>query len=162
MFCHIKEYLLQEDYGDQQDCTLTSITTVIHNLNGENRKPQEIYNIVEDNAYKYFYNGKIGTFPLFIKAIFDKSLKKLGYTNYKTKVKCIKGLGFNFNTIINLLLDNKKIILSMFNGKYLNHTVTIIGFTENRKLIISDNWTAGPVIIDYDEIGIISQINYIF
>lgn len=63
------ENLLQKDYGDDLDCTLTSITECIMYYS-KNLTDAKIYPVVEKIAKKYFYNGKqFGTIPVFIKNI---------------------------------------------------------------------------------------------
>ena len=82
--------LLQKDYGGLGDCTLTSMTaSILWELPGTNI--QEIYDEVERNAKKFLYNEKKGTFPLFIKAIYNRSRKFFGLSD-NTKAKYIKGL----------------------------------------------------------------------
>ena len=63
------ESLLQKNYGEDLDCTLTSITEcTMYYSNG--LIDTEVYPIVEQFAKKCFYNGKqYGTIPVFIKNI---------------------------------------------------------------------------------------------
>ena len=52
--------LLQSDYGEANDCTLTSITTVIHSWL-PSLDVNMIYNQVENIAKQYGYSGVKGT-----------------------------------------------------------------------------------------------------
>ena len=107
--------LLQNDYGDDFDCSITSITTCILKY-APFLKDTDVYNVVaEYGKSKSFYNGKLyGTIAFSIKNIFDQSLKKLKI-NLKTKSAYIKGVGFNLNSIKTILNNQKPIILTMHN-----------------------------------------------
>ena len=160
----IKCFLLQKNYGLPYDCTLTSITTLIHNLPRSNYIPNYVYGIVEKQAKKYFYDGnKFGTLPVFIKNIINASLKALGRTE-KSAVGYLKGVGFNFNTIKKLIDDDKIVILSIATEKqhkYNNHTVTVIGYDDNQNLILADNWTKTAQLFNYNRLNTMSCINYL-
>ena len=93
--------LLQNDYGGDCDCTLTSITACINYHRKGQDTPEQIYNEVEKIAKKYFYRGNIGTMAFFIQKIYDESLKKFPCAKKKTYQGFFKGVAFNFNTINN-------------------------------------------------------------
>ena len=163
--------LLQNDYGDDSDCSITSITTCILKY-APFLKDTDVYNIVaEYGKSKSFYNGKLyGTIAFSIKNIFDQSLKKLKI-NLKTKSAYIKGVGFNLNSIKTILNNQKPIILTMHNdGRdyYKMHSITIIGYDiyslNNKKtipfLLVYDNWTKTSNYIDYTRLSSLSCINY--
>ena len=167
--------LLQSDYGEDNDCSITSITTcVYYHSYGIDNDFEEIENLcryiynnlatlAENN---YFYNGKTyGTIPFFIKGIynwgllvFNNSLKRY----CKTKSAYLKGIGFNYQKICDIIDDGKPIILSVNKcGKYKNHSVTVVGYmTTSKQLIVYDNWTKAQQCIKYDDISLISCINY--
>lgn len=157
--------LLQNNYGGENDCTLTSITTIIKYFKS-NLYVNEIYNIVEQIAKKYFYDEKNGTFPLWINSILQKSLNTF---NIKQKAHSayLKNICYNFNKIKNIINTNMPILLNMNNdGRdfYKNHTVLIIGYYEinNVKMLaIYDNWYNQISYIDYNKLSIISSINYL-
>lgn len=162
--------LLQNDYGEDNDCTLTSITTIISWLQPD-LNINEIYNRVELIAKKYFYNGsKFGTIPIFIKPIFNEVLN---YYNIDktTSVRYLKKIGFDFEFIQKQIDNNKPIILSLCSdgrGYYENHSITIIGYTriqtENRNiakmLLVYDNWYKDIAYVDYNKLSLISGINF--
>jgi uncharacterized protein YvpB len=154
--------LLQMDYGESLDCTLTSITTVISFLK-PNREPKEIYDIVEKHAKKYFYNGeKYGTIPIFINSIYNASLKEVK-SAASANTKYIKGLAYNLSTIQKSIDKYKPVILNIWRdseGIYNNHTVVVIGY-ENDDLLIYDNWGKSVKRLKYSRIGRISSISVI-
>lgn len=98
--------LKQADYGEELDCSLTSITACILYYMRKKKPnyfitPRNIYNYVERIAKNYWYNGTtFGVFSGFIKYIYDKSLGYFFNTKMNVTARVIKGLGYNFNTII--------------------------------------------------------------
>lgn len=154
-------FLNQNKYGEDYDCTITSITSICYTL-FRHPTEKEIYDIVESIGKKYGYRGNRGTNSFMIKPIFDKSLEALSNKKYSTKVGYLKGIGYNFNTIKTLIDKNIPIILSFWKcEKYSNHTITIIGYNDETKdLIIADNWSVRPQKINYNNISFISSINY--
>lgn len=157
--------LLQNNYGEENDCTITSITAIIKYFK-PNLQPIEIYNVVEQIAKKYFYSGEKGTFPLWINNILQKSLNTFNITQ-KAHSAYLKNICYNFNKIKNIINTNMPILLNMNNdGRdfYKNHTVLIIGYYEinNVKMLaIYDNWYNQISYIDYNKLSIISSINYL-
>lgn len=155
--------LLQNNYGLDQDCTLTSITALAQYKNQfPDYKTEDIYSCVEQVALKYGYDGnKRGTNPLVIRNIINKIFLT------KSKIKIFKNLGYNFETIVEQINKNNPIVLSLYksgNGSYDNHTVSILGYVEYegaKMLIIADNWYKDYSYIDYDKLSFISQINYL-
>ena len=156
--------LLQNDYGDPLDCTLTSITaSTMYVLNREDDKL--IYSVVERTARQYGYSGvKYGTFAVTIKPIWERVLKELNTSHKKVALRAFKGIGYTFETIKKELDLNNPVLLSFSvikNTKYKNHTVTIIGYEDDYRLIIYDNWNKKPVSINYSDISFNSSIDYI-
>ena len=164
--------LVQKDYGLALDCTLTSITTIIYYLVKEKEITHEIYEVVEKIAKKYFYNGeKLGTIPIFIKKIFDESLRKfLPNKRINSKQFIFKQIGYNWNKLCKEIDNNNPVILSIWNdgrNYYKNHTVTVIGYrifkVNNKKiktLIIYDNWSKAKSYLDFKKLYGISSVNY--
>ena len=161
--------LLQKDYGEDNDCTLTSLTAIMMFLTRQT-KANNIYSIVEKVAKQYGYTGSTGTNPLFIKKIFDNVLKSLSVKK-STKARYLKCGGYNFALIKQLINVKTPIILSMStDGRnyYENHSVLIVGYKEytlsdnkiKRFLIVQDNWNKDKSFIDYDKLSVISSINY--
>lgn len=160
--------LLQNDYGGVNDCTLTALTTVISGLTNQN--PKAVYDVVEKYAKQYGFKCN-GTNPLFIKSIFDKSLKEFGI-NKKTKQGYLKSLGYGFTEIKKLIDNDIPIILSVYNdGRdyYVSHTIVIIGYltyrvNDNKSLepflLVYDNWKPKIGVIDYKTLSLISSINF--
>ena len=172
---HLKKYkkvigsyqpLLQKDYGLSNDCSLTALTTIISGL--LNKEPQEVYNVVEKYAKQYGFKGN-GTLPVFIKYIFDKTLKEFG-VNKKTKSGYLKVLGYDFDKICSLIDDNTPMILSINkDGRnyYNNHSITVIGYlvyqvdnVSEPMLLVYDNWNKQACVVDYKALSMISSINY--
>lgn len=164
--------LLQKDYGDDNDCTITSLTTCLWHKK-LTMDPQEIYNIVEAHGEKHhFYNGKLyGTIPFFIKCIYDKCLQTLGI-NGKSKSAYFKGIGYNFEKIKTILKTQTPIVLSIpTDGRsyYENHSITIVGYVTyliNDKesadfLLVYDNWSKVTSYVDFKKISTFSCINYL-
>lgn len=162
--------LLQNNYGEAGDCTLTSITTCVNYYKEGQSTIQEIYDYVEKVAKKWGYNGNIGTFPLFIQRIYNEVLKKFPCTKKRTAQRYFKNVGFNFNAIKNIINKSTPIVLSINNdgrNYYKNHSITIVGykvFKVNKRtvnmLVVYDNWYASESYVDWDALPIIASINY--
>ena len=154
---------LQKSFGNN-NCTLTSIMTVLYNLLNKQYKAKVIYDIIEKNGIKYGYNSDSwGSIPIFTNIVINKSYQDITNKSIKSKVKYFKGIGYNFNTIKEQIDNNNPIILSVNKaGKYTNHTVVIIGYNEEtNELLIHDNWRILIQKIKYSDISFISSINYI-
>ena len=165
--------LLQKDYGEANDCTLTSLTAIGVFLKKNQKTANEIYKVVEHFAKHYGYTGTAGTNPFVIKRIFDSVLTVLSIRK-DTKVRYLKNIGYNFSLIKKTLVAGTPLILSMHSdGRqyYQNHSVLIIGYKEyklsnintqkiKRFLMVQDNWTKEVSFIDYDKLSIISSINF--
>lgn len=154
---------LQKSFGNN-NCTLTSIMTVLYNLFDRKCKAKIIYDVVERNATRYGYNSESwGSIPLFTNLVINKSYQDITNKTIKSKVKYFKGVGYNFNSIKEQIDNNNPIILSVYKaGKYDTHTVIIIGYNEEtNELLIHDNWKILIQKIKYDDISFISSINYL-
>ena len=163
--------LLQRDYGEENDCTLTSITTCVNYYTKGSHQVTAIYDKVEKVAKKFFYKGNVGTFPLFIQQIYNEVLKVFPCSKTKTAQGYLKGVGFNFNTIKNVINKSTPMILSINDdGRkyYKNHSITIIGYKtykidnkhEAKILVLYDNWHKSESLLDYDILSVIASINY--
>ena len=157
--------LLQVDYGDANDCTLVSITTVIH-FWFPSIDVSAIYNQVETIAKEYGYSMN-GTPSNTIKTIYQESLNAFKIP-YRARSKYLKGVGFTWNFIKeNFDRSNIPIILNIWkDGRnyYHNHTVLIIGYVEskNKKMLaVYDNWFKDISYIDYNKLNTICSIQYI-
>ena len=162
---------LQNNYGKEGDCTLTSVLTLTKFYN-KSLDTNEVYNYIENIAEKkYFYNGdSFGTIPFFNRAIINETCAHFGIKrDFKTGY--LKGVGFNLNSIIQLINDNTPIMISMFkDGRkyYDSHTITIVGYVvyedENHKqqvmLQVYDNWHSSYSFLDYNLVCNISMICY--
>ncbi len=127
---------LQSNYGEEGDCTLVSILTIVKFYNPK-LDPNEIYDYIEKIAKKYLYNSKIGTFSLFNKSIIKEVFQHFNI-NKKITSKYLKDIGFNKQIIIEELNKNTPIIISITNdgrNYYKNHSVVINGYSlyENEK-----------------------------
>lgn len=157
--------LLQNDYGERNDCTLTSILTVADFF----KKPISLsdeYKKIEKIATKFFYNGNFGTLPFFI-----RSIMKRVCPDKKAKSAYIKNIGFNQYDIAYQLDENNPVILSVFNdGRnfYKNHSITIVGYKSYlvscgnavHLFMVYDNWSKTISYVDYNALSAISSINY--
>lgn len=173
--------LLQKDYGEDMDCSLTSITECVmyHHMIAQEKelKPEEVYSVVESIAKNYFYNGKsYGTIPVFIKNIYDKTLKHFNLENIKTKQKYFKNIGYSLSKIKESLENHHPVIINIYrDGRdyYNDHSVTIVGIekfeltniTNGHKkevvmLIVQDHWTKDISYVDFEFISCISAVNY--
>ncbi len=161
--------LLQRNYGQDQDCTLTSMTALLLYYTKKN-SVQDIYNEIERIATKLGYKGNIGTNPLVIRCLMQSVLKR-----YQIKKTCysayLKSIGYTIDLIKKLINKDVPIILNLSNdGRkyYQNHSVLIIGYKEivlsNKKtmffLKVKDNWSKETSYIDYSKLSMISSINY--
>lgn len=161
--------LLQRNYGQEQDCTLTSLTALILHYT-KTSGVQDIYNEVERIATKLGYKGNIGTNPLVIRCLMQSLLKR-----YQIKKICysgyLKSIGFTIDLIKKLINKDVPIILNLSNdGRkyYQNHSVLVIGYKEIALtkgktmffLKVKDNWNKETSYIDYSKLSMISSINY--
>nr|DAT44793.1 MAG TPA: Staphopain peptidase C47 [Caudoviricetes sp.] len=150
--------LLQDDYGGEQDCTLTSMACIFG---------AEHYEEIEQIAKRYGYsaNGS-GTNPLTIRDIMRDVMKRLGVGG---KARCAYGkrIGWTLERVKKILEGGAPVILNLWSdgrGYYRNHSVTISGVMEyeNAKfLLVLDNWNKTVSMIDYGKLSIISSINWI-
>ena len=150
---------LQQKYGGEGDCTLTSILTIVKYYKPELNE-NEIYDYIEKIAKKYLYREQWGTFAIFNKIII-KEVFEYFKINKKVTIKYFKEIGFNKDTIINELKQKHPIILSLTNdgrNYYRNHTITIIGYriykndNNKQKILfkIYDNWYYDFAFLDYE------------
>lgn len=149
--------LLQKNYGEDYDCTLTSLAAIF----GEKH-----YDLIEAHAKKHGYVGKnCGTNPFKVKAIMQGVMDSLGIEG-KCYSRYGKGVGFNWYTISNLLKRKHHIVLNIYqDGRsyYKNHSVLIVGFArygEHKLLAVYDNWNKGISYVDYDKMSMIASINW--
>lgn len=158
--------LAQNDYGEANDCTLTSITAVIKWL-----KPSvdinTIYNTVESIAKKYGYEGKkFGTPNLTIKRIYNLSLMAFKL-NKKAHSRYLKNIGYGWSWIKKEIDEYQPVLLNLWaDGRdfYKNHSILIVGYLEiadKRLLAVYDNWYKSVSYVDYDKLSIISSIDYL-
>lgn len=150
--------LLQDDYGERLDCTLTCMACIW----GE-----ENYAEIESIAKRYGYNGeKRGTNPLVVQRIMQVFMKahKLPGRPCSAYGKCI---GWNYATIKRLIDGGTPVILNLWtDGRnyYKDHSVTIVGYEtyENGQfLLVYDNWSRGVSMIDYKKLSVVSSINFV-
>lgn len=149
--------LLQEDYGEDYDCTLTCLAFLFGSEN---------YTLIERIAKRYGYSGTVsGTNPLTVKSVMKKVMQELQIKG-TPKSAYIKNVGFKWNTLKELLNSNHYVILNLStDGRdyYKNHSVTIIGYGEYKGanlLLVYDNWHTTVSYIDYDKMCSICSINY--
>ena len=160
--------LLQEDYGGSKDCTLTSITAIIFHLLDERVEVQDIYDVVEEKAKKYRYSGDKGTSPMFISRIMNESFEHFKIS-YKAKSAYLKNLlKFNYDFIKKEIQAGRPVVLNIFSdgrGCYTNHSVTIVGYaitiSDEKYLVVYDNWYKSTAYVDYSKLCNISSINYL-
>lgn len=152
----------QDNYGEDNDCTLTSLTAVIDFYLAHTKQVPEIYTTVENTARKYGYTGIKGTDPWFIRRLFNELLRKFYFTNNKTSVRYFKNMGFTYETICDQIDKCNPVIMNVWNaGKYHNHTITVIGYDRtNKTLTVADNWGVRPQVLRWSDIGFICSINY--
>ena len=161
-------FLLQAHYGEANDCTLTSMTAIIHYLTKGKNKTTDIYDYVEKIATKYFYKGTRGTPFITIRKIFHNCLNK--YKLPKAYVKYGKDIGYQFKHIQSEINKGNPLILSMVDdGRdyYENHSITIVGYETwkvgsktIRMLAVADNWNKSVSYVDYEKLSAVSSIHY--
>lgn len=165
--------VLQSDYGELNDCAITSISSVIDFYNNHKSNFLDIYNSVIKNKYPTFsYNNFYGTIPIFISSIL-KNLASVYNIKKNANSKYLKEIGYAFETIKEIIDKNEPIILSVSsanNGYYKYHAMVIRGYivyqSKNTKekvrlLIVNDNWDLEKRYVDYDTIGKLSAISYL-
>ena len=161
---------LQENYGKDSDCTLTSILTMVKYLRKE-LDTHEIYNQIEKTAKKYLYNGATyGTIPFSHRTIAQKVFNHFNI-NHQFKTKYLKNVGFDLWDILKEIDAGNMVMLSMQNdGRdyYRSHTVTVIGYVEFCDelghliylLQVYDNWNSSYSFLDFETISTLSEIVY--
>lgn len=149
--------LLQKNYGEDYDCTLTSLAAIFGD---------EHYDLIEAHAKKHGYVGKTtGTNPLKVKAIMQGVVKDIGIDGV-CRSRYGKGFGFSWYTIGELLKRGHHVVLNIYQdgrGYYKNHSVLIVGiarYGSHRLLAVHDNWNEGVSYVDYDKMCLISSINW--
>ena len=150
--------LLQDDYGEAYDCTITSMACMF----GEAH-----YNEIENIARRYGYDGASkGTNPVRIRKIMRDAARALGISGTPRSAYG-KTIGWNYKTIQHLITNGIPVILNLWDdgrSYYHDHSVLIIGFEEyahGRFLLIFDNWSFGVSLIDYNKLCVISSINWL-
>ena len=166
--------LVQRDYGEENDCSLVSITTIIDYYTNHKYEIEEIYDKVVDIAKRYGYNGETyGTISLTIKKILQRAYAEFKI-NKPAKEKLFKNLGYSYDFIKKRIDMGAPMILSMWDdgrNYYRNHSVTIIGYRtfllskgndilKLPTLMVYDNWYKSTGYIDFTQLGVISSINY--
>lgn len=159
--------LLQGDYGEDNDCTLTAITEVIHYLTRMKFTATTVYNIVVSIARKYCYRPSTGTFSLFVTSIMKKAYNNVNLSYNKMHGAYLKNVGFSFDKIKNILRKDTPMVLNLCranDGYYHNHSVAIVGYAvynnRYRFLVIHDNWEPEYRYIDYDEMNMFCSVNW--
>lgn len=161
--------LLQENYGGANDCTLTSITTIL-SYYLPNKPVEEIYNVVEKHGLKLFYTGEKGTNPIVMRTIMNLAAKDLGLKK-SAVVRYGKNISYNYAGIKKHIDEGRPVMLSVYKdgrGFYDDHSTTIIGYGEYkidkqrkaRMLKIYDNWYDEVTYVDYDLIHMFSSLHY--
>lgn len=150
--------LLQDDYGEDNDCTITSLSCIFGEMH---------YSDIERIARKYGYDGqKSGTNPLMIKRITSEFMREKQMSG-TARSAYGKSIGWSYRTAKRLIDNGVPVLLNLFDdgrGYYHNHTVTIIGYEQYQRgvfLLIYDNWHHGVTMIDYKKLCMISSINWV-
>ena len=161
--------LLQNDFGGDNDCALTSMTAIIHNLTGLKHQTSSIYSDVEKNARKYLFTNAFGLYAPAINSVLNKTLSK--YCSKQSKTANKKNVGYNFNTIVSQINKNNPMILNIVNdgrGFYKKHSVVVVGYAEysakgkkRQFLKVYDNWSREIGYVDYAKLSSSSSLNYI-
>lgn len=160
--------LVQDDYGDDNDCTLTAITTILTHYC--NKTPEEIYAVVVKFGRKLGYNAKAGTNPLVMRTLMNLAAKELGVKK-TAAVRYGKNVSYNFAGIKKHIDANRPMMLSIFkDGRnfYNDHSITVIGYGEYqidnkrkaRMIKVYDNWYREVAYVDYDLLCVFSSIHY--
>lgn len=161
---------LQDNYGEDSDCTLTSILTLAKYYNKE-LDEHEVYNYAEKIAKKYLYSGATyGTIPFSHRAIAQKVFKHFNIP-HNFQVKYLKNVGFDIWDIFKQLDAGHPVILSLQNdGRdyYRGHTITVVGYIEFCDeyghliylLMVYDNWFSTFALFDYETMSSLSCIVY--
>lgn len=85
---------LQENYGQDSDCALTSIMTLVKHYR-KDLDTHEVYNYIEKIAKKYLYSGATyGTIPFSHRSIAQKVFNHFNI-NHKFQAKHLKNIGFD-------------------------------------------------------------------
>ena len=157
--------LLQNDYGELSDCTITSITAVIKFYRPD-LNVFDIYDQVESIAKCYGYSGDHGTYSLTIRFIYNKALKKFGIDK-RASSRYLKDFSFDYFFIQQEINGDRPVLLNLWkDGRdfYKNHTVLIVGYLMIGNipyLMVQDNWTKTVSYIDYKKLATICSIQFL-
>lgn len=152
--------LLQDDFGEGLDCTITSMADIFG---------PEYYGLIESFARRYGYNGnRWGTFAITIRKIMQSVMNYIGgeYRFKKSKSAYLKNVGFKWDTCKNLSDRKIPYILSLLNdgrNYYMNHSIVVIGYAEyenGRFLVVYDNWFPTSCLVDFNKMSVFSSINW--
>ena len=163
--------LLQDDYGVNNCCSITSITAALMNTGitgNESPIAKETFDRVHKNA-KHFFFGKRGTNPFMIKPIFDRTLKQYGARAH-TGFGFMKGLGVRFSDIEKKINAGTPLVFSLLwdgLGFYSDHTMLIVGYAvysdkgkNHRFLLLHDNWAKTVSYLDFDRLPPVCSVNW--
>lgn len=160
----------QQDYGDEYDCSITSIASCIKYIL-PNEVFEDVYRSVEVIASRYGYNGKTTGTPFYrIKKIYQECSSLYNLKDIRRE-RWIKGLGVNMWSIAEQIDRGRPVILSMWKDNrnfYKDHTVTIIGYKSylqnNGKCVhfleIYDNWDKSVRYLDFQRLSSICSVIY--
>lgn len=171
---HDFQPILMSRFFSKNHCTLSSITAILKYYNKVGFKAipddiDEIFKMVEGIARNNsFFFPKLGTAAFFIPAIVNRIWKKL---NYKGRAKN-KFIFLDYNSINKKFIEEldsfHPVVLSLADGLYKNHSVTIYGYKlveygNGKKLIgiVNDNWSLGEKYIDLTNLGKLSSSLFI-
>lgn len=161
---------LQNDYGEDNDCTITSIANVLEYYLKDSVAFESIYMETEKFAKDCFiYRNAYGTLILFLRFILTKM--NILY-NLALNVRSVKLLSKgDFEIIKEIINGDNPAIISVKcanNGYYKNHSMVVKGYIEYgndkgdtvRLLAVNDNWSKESRFIDYDTVSKISALDF--
>lgn len=149
--------LLQNDYGQKNNCTLTSLAYLFGPIH---------YERIETIAKRCGYNGeKRGTNPFAIRWIMHRLIREHKRPE-RARAAYMKGVGVTWKKCVDLAEASIPFLLNLHRdgrGHYADHTVTVIGYAEHengRFLVVYDNWAREESLIDYNKLSVFCSINW--
>ncbi len=148
-------------------CTLTTLTSIFNyyqsqGFNRISKDINELFFLISDIATKKgYYNRKIGTYPWYIDNLVRDVIRHYKYSGIANNDLFFWDAKSLYKTLKKEIDEGRPAVISLTNGKYGMHTVTLYGYKIYKKegfdnkmyLKVNDNWTTEPRFIDATFIG---------
>ena len=166
--------LVMSEFDAKNHCTLASITAILNyygtiGMSSIPKDPDKIFASVKDVAIKNsYYFPVLGTPTIFIPKIIKKVWRSFFYNGTAVNKLFFKNEEAIVNEFVEELEAERPLILSLADGRYKNHSVTVYGYRlveigGKRELvgIVNDNWSLSEKYINISKLGKLSSSLFI-